>query len=205
MLAGWKERACCCELRTEHRREPPVRSLLLREGQAHIPTDVQAANCSTTYGGLKTGALKTTDADKVMDWFGPLRTSTPRARAPDGRYVHDMYLMRVKGAGESTMPGLREGGRHHAGRRGLHDKAEKPLHSVVAPAWDLSSRGAALTPSAPRDRARPPARLRPGHRAGHPLFLDEGQRPAAYPTGAADLPSACRRARTRRRSTSAWA
>ena len=69
------------------------------------PTEIQAADYSATMNYLKAvEAAKSTDADKVMaawrnmkmnDFFGQgyLR--------PDGRYVHDMYLMQVKAPSES--------------------------------------------------------------------------------------------------------
>ncbi len=78
------------------------------EKARRMPTDVQAANYSATMQWLKAvQALKTTDADKVMDWFRktPLKDFYAQGHVrPDGRYVHDMYLMQVKAPAESTMP-----------------------------------------------------------------------------------------------------
>ena len=78
------------------------------EKARRMPTDIQAANYSATMQWLKAvQALKTTDADKVMDWFKktPLKDFYAQGHVrPDGRYVHDMYLMQVKSPAESTMP-----------------------------------------------------------------------------------------------------
>ena len=73
-----------------------------------MPTSIHAANYSavTTYLKAVTAA-KTTDSDKVMaqlksmeisDFFGKGRIR------PDGRYVHDMYLLEVKKPAESKQP-----------------------------------------------------------------------------------------------------
>ena len=69
------------------------------------PGEIQAADYSATMAYLNAvKAAGTTDSDKVMeklkstkidDFFG---TGTIR---PDGRFVHDMYLMQVKAPGES--------------------------------------------------------------------------------------------------------
>lgn len=69
------------------------------------PTEIQAADYSATMNYLKAvEAAKSTDADKVMaawrnmkmnDFFGSGQLR------PDGRYVHDMYLMQVKSPSES--------------------------------------------------------------------------------------------------------
>ena len=78
------------------------------EKAKRMPTDIQAANYSATMQWLKAvQALKTTDADKVMDWFKktPLKDFYAQGHVrPDGRYVHNMYLMQVKAPAESTMP-----------------------------------------------------------------------------------------------------
>ncbi|RCW75622.1 ABC transporter substrate-binding protein [Pseudorhodoferax soli] len=73
-----------------------------------MPTDVQAADYSATTTYLKAvQAAGSVDADKVMeqlkktpvnDFFGK-----GQIRA-DGRFVHDMYLVEVKSAKESTKP-----------------------------------------------------------------------------------------------------
>lgn len=78
------------------------------EKNKRMPTDVQAADYSATMTYLKAvAAAKTTDADKVMeqihktpvnDFFGK---GTVR---PDGRFVHDMYLVQVKTPAESKRP-----------------------------------------------------------------------------------------------------
>lgn len=70
-----------------------------------MPTELHAANYSATLTWLKAAnALKTTDADAVMKHL----KSTPQKDffaqgviRPDGRYVHDMYLMQVKSPAES--------------------------------------------------------------------------------------------------------
>jgi len=78
------------------------------EKAKRMPTDVQAANYSATLQWLKAvQALKTTDPDQVMAWFKktPLKDFYAQGHVrPDGRYVHNMYLMQVKSPAESTMP-----------------------------------------------------------------------------------------------------
>ncbi|HQQ68921.1 MAG TPA: ABC transporter substrate-binding protein [Alicycliphilus sp.] len=78
------------------------------EKARRMPTDIQAANYSATMQWLRAvQALKTTDADKVMDWFKktPLKDFYAQGHVrPDGRYVHNMYLMQVKSPAESTQP-----------------------------------------------------------------------------------------------------
>jgi len=73
-----------------------------------MPTDVQAANYSSTMNYLKAvQAIKTTDADKIMAYFKstPLKDFYAQGYVrADGRYVHDMYLMQVKSPGESKAP-----------------------------------------------------------------------------------------------------
>ncbi|AOG22711.1 ABC transporter substrate-binding protein [Acidovorax sp. RAC01] len=78
------------------------------EKAKRMPTEIQAADYSATMNYLKAvEAAKTVDADKVMatwkgmkmnDFFGSGQIR------PDGRYVHDMYLMEVKKPSESTKP-----------------------------------------------------------------------------------------------------
>ncbi|MDH4415951.1 ABC transporter permease [Acidovorax sp. HMWF029] len=78
------------------------------EKTKRMPTEIQAADYSATMNYLKAvEAAKTVDADKVMttwrgmkmnDFFGSGQLR------PDGRYVHDMYLMEVKKPSESTKP-----------------------------------------------------------------------------------------------------
>ncbi|MBT9514544.1 MAG: ABC transporter substrate-binding protein [Acidovorax sp.] len=78
------------------------------EKTKRMPTEIQAADYSATMNYLKAvEAAKTVDADKVMttwrgmkmnDFFGSGQLR------PDGRYVHDMYLMEVKKPAESTKP-----------------------------------------------------------------------------------------------------
>jgi len=78
------------------------------EKAKRMPTDVQAANYSATMQWLKAvQTVKTTDADKVMEWFKktPLKDFYAQGHVrPDGRYVHNMYLMQVKAPSESTVP-----------------------------------------------------------------------------------------------------
>ena len=73
-----------------------------------MPTEVQAANYSATVQYLKAvQAVKTLDADKVMAYLKstPLKDSYAQGVIrPDGRYVHNMYLMQVKSPSESTQP-----------------------------------------------------------------------------------------------------
>ena len=70
-----------------------------------MPTDIQAADYSATMQYLKAvEATKSTDAYKVMSHFNstPLKDFYAQGVVrPDGRYVHDMYLMQVKSPAES--------------------------------------------------------------------------------------------------------
>jgi branched-chain amino acid transport system substrate-binding protein len=73
-----------------------------------MPTDIQAADYSATMTYLKAvQAAKTTDADKVMAELKKMPINDFYAKGnirPDGRFVHDMYLMQVKSPSESTQP-----------------------------------------------------------------------------------------------------
>lgn len=73
-----------------------------------MPTDIQAANYSATMQWLKAAQqLKTTDADKVREWFRktPLKDFYGEGYVrDDGRYVHNMYLLQVKSPAESKEP-----------------------------------------------------------------------------------------------------
>ncbi|MDI3383735.1 ABC transporter substrate-binding protein [Xenophilus aerolatus] len=73
-----------------------------------MPTDIQAADYSATMNYLKAvQATKTTDSDKVMAYLKstPLKDFYAQGTVrPDGRYVHDMYLMQVKSPAESKQP-----------------------------------------------------------------------------------------------------
>ena len=78
------------------------------EKTKRMPTDVQAANYSATLQYLKAvQATKTTDGEKVMAYLKsqPIKDFFSQGVIrPDGRYVHDMYLMEVKKPAESTQP-----------------------------------------------------------------------------------------------------
>ena len=78
------------------------------EKAKRMPTDIQVANYSAAMNYLKAvQATKTTDADKVMAYLKstPLKDFYAQGVIrPDGRYVHDMYLMQVKSPAESTTP-----------------------------------------------------------------------------------------------------
>ena len=78
------------------------------EKTKRMPTDIQAANYSATMTYLKSGqATKTLDADKVMEYIKKTPIDDFYAKGvvrPDGRFVHDMYLMQVKTPAESTQP-----------------------------------------------------------------------------------------------------
>ena len=79
------------------------------EKAKRMPTDVQAADYSATMTYLKAvQAAKTTDADKVMEQLKktPINDFYAKGGAirPDGRMVHEMYLMQVKASAESTKP-----------------------------------------------------------------------------------------------------
>ncbi|MCY1254276.1 Periplasmic binding protein [compost metagenome] len=73
-----------------------------------MPTDPQAADYSATMTYLKAvEAAGTTDANKVMLQLKstPVDDFYARGRIrPDGRFVHDMYLMQVKSPAESKEP-----------------------------------------------------------------------------------------------------
>jgi branched-chain amino acid transport system substrate-binding protein len=73
-----------------------------------MPTDIQAANYSATMTYLKAlQATKTLDADKVMAHLKSTPIDDFYAKGtirPDGRFVHDMYLMQVKSPAESKQP-----------------------------------------------------------------------------------------------------
>ena len=79
------------------------------EKAKRMPTDVQAADYSATMTYLKAvQAAKTTDADKVMEQLKKTPINDFYAKGgvirPDGRMVHEMYLMQVKAPAESTKP-----------------------------------------------------------------------------------------------------
>ena len=73
-----------------------------------MPTDVQAANYSSTMQYLKAvQATKSTDADTVMAYLKskPLKDFYAEGTIrPDGRYERNMYLMQVKTPAESKGP-----------------------------------------------------------------------------------------------------
>ena len=73
-----------------------------------MPTSIQAADYSATTNYLKAvEAAKSTDADKVMAAWRGMKMNDFYASGtlrPDGRYVHDMYLLEVKKPSESTKP-----------------------------------------------------------------------------------------------------
>ena len=71
-----------------------------------MPTDVQAADYSATTTYLKAvAAVKSTDADKVMEYMKKTPINDFFAKGgvirPDGRMVHEMYLVQVKSQAES--------------------------------------------------------------------------------------------------------
>ncbi|MFT4268137.1 MAG: ABC transporter substrate-binding protein [Xenophilus sp.] len=74
-----------------------------------MPTDVQAADYSAATTYLKAvQAAGTTDADKVMEKLKSTPINDFYAKGgvirPDGRMVHEMYLVEVKQPGESKKP-----------------------------------------------------------------------------------------------------
>ena len=78
------------------------------EKMKRMPTDIQAADYSATMTYLKAvQALKSTDSDKVMAHLKstPIKDFYAQGTVrPDGRFVHDMYLMQVKSQAESKQP-----------------------------------------------------------------------------------------------------
>ncbi|MFZ2858182.1 ABC transporter substrate-binding protein [Acidovorax sp.] len=74
-----------------------------------MPTDVQAADYSATTTYLKAvAAVKSTDADKVMEYMKKTPINDFFAKGgvirPDGRMVHEMYLVQVKSLADSKKP-----------------------------------------------------------------------------------------------------
>ena len=74
-----------------------------------MPTDVQAADYSATMTYLKAvAAVKSTDADKVMEYLKKTPINDFYAKGgvirPDGRMVHEMYLVQVISLAESKKP-----------------------------------------------------------------------------------------------------
>ena len=73
-----------------------------------MPTDIQAADYSATMNYLKAvQAAGTIDADKVMEKLKSTPIDDFYAKGtirPDGRFVHDMYLVQVKSPSESKEP-----------------------------------------------------------------------------------------------------
>ena len=78
------------------------------EKTKRMPTSIQAADYSATMNYLKAvEAAKSVDADKVMTTWRGMKMNDFYATGtlrPDGRYVHDMYLLEVKKPSESTKP-----------------------------------------------------------------------------------------------------
>jgi len=78
------------------------------EKTKRMPTDLQAADYSATMNYLKAvEAVKTTDADAVMAHMKKTPINDFYAKGvirPDGRMVHDMFLMQVKSPSESKAP-----------------------------------------------------------------------------------------------------
>jgi len=78
------------------------------EKMKRMPGETQAADYSATMTYLRAvEAAKSTDADKVMAQLKSMKIDDFYAKGqirPDGRYVHDMYLMQVKAPAESTKP-----------------------------------------------------------------------------------------------------
>ena len=78
------------------------------EKNKRMPTSIQAADYSATMTYLKAvQAAKTTDADKVIALMKSTKIDDFYATGsirPDGRFVHDMYLMQVKSPAESKKP-----------------------------------------------------------------------------------------------------
>jgi branched-chain amino acid transport system substrate-binding protein len=73
-----------------------------------MPTSIHAANYSAATTYLKAvAAAKTTDSDKVMEQLKSMEISDFFGKGrirPDGRYVHDMYLLEVKKPADSKKP-----------------------------------------------------------------------------------------------------
>ncbi|MDM0012958.1 ABC transporter substrate-binding protein [Variovorax sp. J22P168] len=78
------------------------------EKTKRMPTDIQAADYSATATYLKAvQAAKSTDADKVMAELKKTPINDFYAKGvirPDGRMVHDMYLVEVKSPADSKQP-----------------------------------------------------------------------------------------------------
>ncbi len=79
------------------------------EKAKRMPTSIQAADYSATTTYLKAvEAAKSTDADKVMAELRKMKINDFYAKGgvirPDGRMVHDLFLVEVKKPAESTKP-----------------------------------------------------------------------------------------------------
>ncbi len=93
-----------------------------------MPTMYQAGDASATRHYLSVvKTLGTTDADKVMEKMRETPIDDFFAKGgkirPDGRMVHDMFLMEVKSPSESKYPwDYAKLTQVSSGRRGLHDE-----------------------------------------------------------------------------------
>jgi len=78
------------------------------EKAKRMPGEIQAADYSATMTYLKAvEAAKSTDSDKVMEQLKKMKIDDFFGKGqirPDGRYVHDMYLMEVKKPADSVKP-----------------------------------------------------------------------------------------------------
>jgi branched-chain amino acid transport system substrate-binding protein len=92
------------------------------------PSMLQAADYSAVTNYLKAvKATGTDDADKIMAYMKKTPINDFFAKGgvirPDGRMVHDMYLMQVKKPAESKYPwDYYKGRRHDPRRAGVHDQ-----------------------------------------------------------------------------------
>jgi branched-chain amino acid transport system substrate-binding protein len=76
--------------------------------EKRMPSSLQAADYSVALNYLKAvKATGTDDADKVLAYLHKNKINDMYAKGyirPDGRMVHDMYLMQVKTPAESKVP-----------------------------------------------------------------------------------------------------
>ena len=108
-------------------RDARLGAQVLRQDEAHavLGAGRRLFGVQTYLKAVK--ATGTDDADKVIDHMHKTKVNDMYAKGgyirPDGRMVHDMYLMQVKTPAESKEPlGLLQRRRHDQGRRRLHDE-----------------------------------------------------------------------------------
>jgi ABC-type branched-subunit amino acid transport system substrate-binding protein len=100
-----------------------------------MPSMLQAADYSAASNYLKAvKAVGTDDSDKVMAYLKANKINDMFAKngviRPDGRMVHDMYLMEVKKPPNRSIRGTTTSGGHHPGRPGLRHQGGNQVQPV---------------------------------------------------------------------------